>query len=291
MFGSVNAIVISDKINPSFYYANSGAIYLSGTYFWRNANEYEIVSQSKDSREGAGLPMQFIFDHDYIKNGKSISSRAQQNFQSYDEMAIKTSRVLFHELTHANDFFPSSLYASDMENKTKSYSELASDHYDKKLISSMNLPSKPTSKKLSNIAQVLYFEKEAGQDVRSMLAEEVVEEFRKDVVTDEYSYSNHFEDLAMCAEESLMLYYYNIPRYVVVIKLPKSDFIPPENYVYQIIWGEKSRVLESEIKPRAFYAVENALGVQIASRVLDKLNLGVPLEIPANSTWDEVSAL
>jgi hypothetical protein len=48
MFGAVNAVVISDKINPSFYYSMTGAIYLSGRYFWSNLDEWNIVSQVTD---------------------------------------------------------------------------------------------------------------------------------------------------------------------------------------------------------------------------------------------------
>lgn len=291
MFGSITAVVISDKINPSFFYANTGAIYISGRYLWSNKAEWDIVSGVQDSRESAGFLLQYIFDHDYIKNGKSISKRAKNAFQTYDEMAPKTARVLFHELTHANDYFPRAYYSKMVVEDKKSYIVTAYDHYDNKEIASQNLPSKLISSKLTHIADVLYFGSPATTTDQATLAEEVISEFRSDLATDLYSYSNHFEDLAMCAEEALMLYYYHMPRFIVVIKLPGPKFNSPENYVYEISWGVKSRVADVAIKNRAVFAVENDLGVKISQQVSDHLDTIQPKEIQANTSWDDVYAL
>lgn len=291
MFGSVTAVVISDKITPSFFYANTGAIYISGKYFWSNKTELSIVNGVRDSRAGAGYLLQYIFDHDYIKNGKSISDRAQDSFQTYEEMTPKAARVLFHELTHANDFFPRKYYSQMVVENKKSYITTAYDHYDNKEITSMNLPTQLFSSKLTHIADILYLGGSATQEDVSTLAEEVISEFRSDLATDLYSYSNHFEDLAMCAEEALMLYYYNMPRFVLVIKLPRPNFDPPENYIYEIAWGVKSRVADPAIKNKAVFAVENDLGIKISQQISDRLDATVPKEIQANMSWEDVYAL
>jgi hypothetical protein len=291
MFGAVSAIVISDKINPSFYFSTSGTIYLSGRYFWRNKEERDIVIQAKDAREGAGLPFQFIFDHDYIKDKKSITSRAKKDVQSYDEMAINTSRLLFHELTHANDYFPRNAYGIHKIDLSRTYQSIAHQRYIDGVLASDLQPTHLASKKLKHIGQVLFQGADATAADGKIMAEEVIDEFKNDLASDAYAYSTSREDFAMCAEEALMLYYYNIARYVVVIKLPEANFIPPADYDYPIAWGEKSRVLQPAIKKRAIYAIEIDLGNSIGKKISEKLDKSSTVNIPALSTWELVYAL
>ena len=288
LFGSVSAIVVSDKINPSFYYTNTGAIYLSGRYFWKNAEERKILTQVKDPRTGSALPLQFYFDWDYIKDGKSISSRANPNAQTYDEMVLNVAHLLFHELTHANDYFPKSLYSNPNLDQTKSYHEVSYERFSKLELVSDKQPIKTHSVKLKHIGQILYQGESANVADSALLAEEIVKEFKSDVASDSYAYSTRREDLAMQAEEALMLYYYQMPRYISVIKLPEANFVPPKNYLYQIAWGEKSRVLEEKILPRAIFAVTNDLGVEVGKKIEDKLKLLHSEEYGVNTSWDNI---
>ena len=48
MFGAVNAIVLSERINPSFYHPITGAIYLSSQYLWRTNEEKKLFSKVDD---------------------------------------------------------------------------------------------------------------------------------------------------------------------------------------------------------------------------------------------------
>jgi hypothetical protein len=281
MFGAVTAIVISDRINPSFYYRISGAIYLSGRYFWKNTEEYKILNQVKDYRDGAELPFKFVFDHDYINNGKSYLHRAAQNSQTYSEMAIIISRLLFHELTHANDYFPKSVYRSSEMEPNKTYAQISHSRFSNSQLASMRQATKLASFKLNQVAQVLYQGNAVTSYEENVQTEEAITEFKNDIANDLYSYSTDREDLAMAAEEALMLYYYNIPRIVGVISLPTT-----ENY--SLAWGEISRVLEPKIKARAVFAVENGLGKSIAENVSKRLDQSLPIEIPANTPWDDV---
>lgn len=288
LFGAVSAVVISDKINPSFYLHTSGAIYLSGRYFWRNYDEWEIVSKVSDSREGSGMPLQFIFDADYIRSGKSIYEREDRNTQSYNEIAIKTSRLLFHELTHANDFFSPSYYKSEELDTSKTYSKDTLERWDAKKMLSHQMPEKVTSTMLTRIGQILYQGEKATTTDSQTTAEEVLTEFLLDTASDNYAYSTDQEDLAMCAEESLMLAYFDAPRFLILLKLPKPYFTPPENYVYQIAGGQKSRVLENRIKEKAFFAIENILNNSSASNVKSRLDHYYTKMIPVGTSWEDL---
>lgn len=288
LFGAVSAVVISDKVNPSFFFRNTGAIYISGSYFWRNYNEWEIVSKAKDSRDGSGMPLQYTFSSDYLKNGKSIYDREDRNTQSYSEIALKTSRVLFHELSHANDFFSPSLYKSEEFDTSKTFSQISMNRYLDNNLLSQQMPEKVKSEKLAHLGQVLFQGEKATTADSQVTAEEVLNEFLADSASDEYAYSTDREDFAMCAEESLMFAYNDAPRYIVLIKYPKAYFTPPENYKYEFIWGQKGRVLEPRIKEKSIFAVENILNTAAAERVKTKLDSSYSKTIPTGSTWDDL---
>ncbi len=291
MFGASSAVVISDKINPSFYYSRTGAIYLSGRFFWKNTREREIVSEVRDNRERTGFLFQFLFDSDYMKEGNPITIRAQKNAQTYAEMSINVARLLFHELSHANDYFPRTFYRSSAIDLKSTYQKAAYDRFSKVELQSDRLPSQLSSKRLMKIGQILYQGVEAAAEDSALLAEEVVQEFKNDVANDDYGYSTTREDFAMLAEEALMLYYYETPRYLYIIKLPEANFVPPEDYVYQFVWGEKSRVLEPQIKQRASFVLESNLGSAIGQKIIKKLDEYKSVEIPANSSWEEIVKL
>lgn len=291
MFGSVNAIVISDKINPSFYYSNTGAIYLSGNYFWSNLEEFKITSQAKDAREGFGTSLQFTTDHDYLKNGKSINTRAQDQSRTYDEMVLPVTRLLFHELTHANDFFPRSVYSSINFNQEKTFADIAFERYSTSALVSSNMPSKLSSSRLNHFGQVLFRGADPTALDNSVLASDIANEFKNDLATDFYSYSSPREDLAMIAEESLTLYYFNSYRYVVVIKFPYSNYVVPADYDYPIAWGQKGRVLLPAIKERALFAISNDLGDVTKQKASLKFETLKTIDIPANTPWDLIGNL
>lgn len=288
MFGSVNAIVLSDKINPSFYLTSSGAIYLSGSFFWANLQEYKIVSQAKDERAAFGSALQFTTDHDYIKNKRSIWYRSNETTRTYDEMVMPVVRLLFHELTHANDYFPRNVYASASFDSSQTYQKIAFDRYVSEALVSNKQPTQLESSKLWHLGDVLFHGKSPSVEDKNTLAVEVASEFKQEKATDMYSFSALREDLAMNAEEALMLYYYDASRYVVIIKYPYSNFVPPEDYTYPIVWGQKGRVLVPEIKERALYAVENDLGADIRYKAESKFRYLSPVEIPANTPWDNI---
>ncbi len=283
MFGSVNSIVISDKINPSFYYINSGAIYLSAYFFWKNLEEREITTTVKDYRSDFGTSLQFGYSNYYRKNNQSINYTADRTIRTDTEIFFPIIFLLFHELSHANDFFPRSFYNNSTSiDMTQTYEEISYDRYDNNKLISSNQPSDLTSVKLLHLAEVLFGGEPPTEEDNLLLAVDVANEFKKEKATVLYSFFSPFEDLASNAEESMMLYYYNIYKYVKIFKYPYSNFIVPNDYHYQVVWGQKGRVLEPEIKVRALYAIENILGPEVRQRMSEKFeNLSVE-EIPAN---------
>ena len=289
MFGSVNSIVISDKINPSFYYSSSGAIYLSGKYFWSNTDEAEVDISANDPKAAYGTSLQFGKGSDYVSNNKSIYYRSKNNSRTFDEIFLPVVRLLLHELTHANDYFPKSLYkeisALDL---TQTYKKISYNRFINSQLLSDNQPTQLRSDVLLHFGKILYQGKPETKEDNLVLAIDIANEFKKDVASDFYSYSSTREDLAMSVEESLMLYYFDVYRYVVVFKYPYSNFIIPEDYDYPIVWGQKSRILVPAIKERVLYAIENVLGHKVRKKVDKKLENLSSVEIPADTSWDDL---
>lgn len=92
----------------------------------------------------------------------------------------------------------------------------------------------------------------------------------------------------MNTEESLMLYYYNFNRFLVIYEKLPSNVETPEDYDYPIVWGQKSRVLIPEIKVRALYAVENILSYEIREKMDKEFENHSMVKIPANTPWDNI---
>lgn len=290
MFGSVSAIVISDQINPSFYYPVSGTIYLSGRFFWRDYDEFQLLNQVRDSREDAGRPLQFTNDSDYInlKTKKSFNARADKSTQSYEEIAIRISRLLIHELTHANDYFPKDFYSDKNLDTKKTYLEAAVVRIDSNLLISQRQPTKLSSTKLAHIGQILYQGEEAKPEDSLVTALDVSSEFKNDVASDFYAYSSDNEDLAMLSEEALMLHFYNYKRYVVFLKLPGANIAIPDDYDYPIMGGSYGRVLNQKVKPRALFAEEAIFGKEFAAKVKATLDRHQEMNISQGTSWDSL---
>lgn len=289
MFGAVNSIVIADNINPSFFSMTSGAIYLSGLYFWRNSEEFEIVKKKKDIRAEYGSSLQFGSYDNYTRNSRSIGYRAQKNVQTYAEIFFPLVKLLFHELTHANDFFPKSFYQNiEPQDLKLTYRQIGYARYEESKLISQNQPSHLTSVKLLHLGEVLFHGESETVEDGLLKASDIAEEFEKEIATDFYSFSTTLDDLAMNAEESLMLYYFNFYKIVVIHESLSSNVKTPEDYDYPIVWGQKGRVLIPEIKERALYAVENIVGHEVREKMENKFKNESAIKMPANTLWNGI---
>lgn len=290
MFGAVNAVVISDRINPSFYTSTSGAIYLSGHYFWSNSEEKELTTKVKDDRNDYASELGFTHTDDYLKNHESIYTYSKT--RDLDDIFLPLAKLLFHELAHANDYFTKNFYSNmDQSDRNKTYSALGSFRYRYYHILSDGFSISPTSKKLKQLAQVMFFGEKATPEDKAMTAKDVLNEFLSEVATDLYSYSDPLEDLAMLVEESLMLHYFDAHRSVVFISYPQANFRVPKDYDYPIAGGIIRAVTSDRIKERALYGVKHTVGYEVSAEVRKTLNKLQPKEIPAGISWEELDKL
>lgn len=286
MFGSVNAIVISERIVPSFYHYGSGAIYLSSSYFWKTREEKALI-KSKDYRADFGNELLFSDSTDYIKNGVSMYG-ATTIPRSESVIAPQLIRLLYHELAHANDFFPKSYYSSPIMDKSASYYKVTNDRWDNERIISQKMNTTLASNLLHKIGSVLYQGEKADQEVLSTTGHAIADEFKNDVAADMYGYSTPREDFAMLVEQSMFYHHYKYSAYTVFIKYPHTNFKIPQDYDYPIAGGIKNKIADPKVKERAQFALDKIFDLDYSQRIIGSLDQIRAVDIPEDTEWSDV---
>lgn len=257
LFRSVTAIIISDSVRPSFYWAGTGAVYLDPDYLWLTAEQRDDVSEVADYRSDFGNDLKFESVHDYEKNGKSIIyGRTAESYnpdinlrknRSLETMALPLASLLYHELAHANDYMPNesvkALSKNDF-NKT-AYSVQPSTLISDKLTTQYPL----SSQYLKGLAQVVFGGAKTSSLQKDFTPTQVGEWFFDDKAVDLYSFYNSREDLAMLFEETMMFSRFGVNRYMM--------FIDP--ITFNIAKGYKNWTSSDNVKPRANFVVETVL--------------------------------
>lgn len=288
MFGSVNAVVISDRINPSFYSFQSGAIYLSASYFWKGT-DVSLRSEVKDFRDDFGSTLNFSEQIDYYIKDQPLSKSLKKNFRSDDELFPFVAKVLLHELTHANDFFPRSFYKTSELEESKSYNEVAMYRMDNGLMLSQKI--RLASNLLERTAAILYFGEKPTQTELNMNPKYVVNEFLEGDASDLYAYTNAREDMAMLVEHNLMYYYFKYVPATIFIKYPRANFTIPKDYKNPILGGVKNKLAAPDVKDRTQRVLENMFGGDFSNKVMKNLEGVSQVIIPENTTWEAVKKL
>lgn len=286
LFRSVNAIVISDRIVPSFYHFGSGAIYLSGSYFWKTPEEKEAAHKNQDYRANFGTELSHYSTSDVLKNGKSIYDYQAGKIRSDYQIAPLLIKLLFHELAHANDFFPKSYYIDGKADQSKTYYETAIEHWDSKKLLSQNFKSELQSLLLDKIGQVQYQGKKADEETLNASAVAIAREFNEDNATDTYAYSTSREDLATLVDDSLSLHFFDFEAYTIFVKLPHPKFTITEDFSHPIGGGVKNKITAPQVKERAVDVLEKIFTPTFSQKVLKSLDLRAPVIIPEDTAWE-----
>lgn len=278
LLGATTSIVISYDIRPSFFWSGSGAIYLSASYFWVTPEERDTIDTTRDFRSDFSQDLQFADpwrvtkDNDYAYTTPQILSRETR---SLEESMHNLSRVLYHELAHANDFFPPRAWANANNNDFAWTYSNTNQPDSTGLASALPL----VSQEMYDLGNVMFQGETATQTQQNFTADDVAEFFFPYEATNTYNYSTLREDYAMLAEEYLMTYRFGV-RYDQGITGLAPDYI--------ISTAERGRVGHDRTKSRAEYVVAN---------ILPSLNLiEASAQIPQPSTltsgiswWDALA--
>ncbi|WP_286267156.1 hypothetical protein [Thalassotalea atypica] len=270
---ATTAIVISYDIRPAFYWAATGAIYLDPEFLWLTPSERDTINEAPDYRSGFGEELQFEMIWRYVKNNDYASANYPWDVRverSSADTLYDLGYLLYHELAHANDFFPSSRWSS--LSTSKRILDEAVEHSTQSDILDVTHPL--ASQIMKDLAQVRYAGEDATTQQKSYLPVDIELLFEPDGAVYFYSYRSIREDFAMLFEELMMQSRYGISRDIAITNNPASGASSQDFIVH---WGQRGRIEESQIYDRVLFATERILPEFDAHTALQNLPQVMPL--------------
>lgn len=281
MLRAVTGIVISYDIRPSFYWAATGAIYLDANNFWLTVDERDTLNKAPDYRTEFGnelqfdIPWRYVRDNDYLSTYISEETRRDRELE---EGVYTLIGLMYHELAHANDYFPKSYWAS-MDTSKSILSNIPQILQSELLQQSFPL----NGNEMFELAQVSFHGASASNTQKSYTPQDVAQLFSTESAPQYYNYSSINEDYAMLFDGFMMKARYNIDRDVAVTNHVGSDGYATD---YIVEWGQRGRLGESHIKSRVAFVVPRVLPeYEDYQTTID--NLPVPIPMEKGKNWIE----
>ncbi|BDX06682.1 PKD domain-containing protein [Planctobacterium marinum] len=252
LFRGVTAIVISYEVRPSFYWVATGAIYLDANNFWVTPQERDTLNDQPDFRSAFGNDLQFFMPWRYVKDGESYLSRAnypqsQRLSRSFADVEADITWLLYHELAHANDFFPPDRWASiPLSSDPISYFNLMPADS-----SSFSQLYPLNSEELRALAQVSFAGETATTAQRNTTDQQAADLFSQDNAAMYYSYLTVREDYATLFERFMMAYRFGAEADTAVMK------VVSDNPDLLVTWGQRSRISDNKLTSRTRQVVRN----------------------------------
>jgi hypothetical protein len=246
--------VISYDIRPSFHTTITGAIYLDPEGLWITQEEEATISDEPDYRSEFGKVLDFIMLWRYTLDEQYVTFLPTDRDRTVDEIKYRMASLMFHELAHANDYFPHEAMGTINRTVPVWQAIAVSTRPSNNLAQQYPLRSST----MRGLAQVSFAGATATATQKSYTSDDVAGEFPNDYANDYYNYTSNREDMAMLFEELMMLYSYGVDRDVAVTNYPDSN----ECADYIVAWGQRNRILDGVIGYRALY---------IAARLLPEL--------------------
>lgn len=275
---SVTAVVISYDVRPSFYWAATGAIYLDARNFWVSPEERDTLNEVPDFRSGFSNDLKFRVFWRYVKNaeyyfpssGLASAARGTKSFAAFE---ADISYLMYHELGHANDFFPfnswSSLSNADDPRNYFNNNGATSDRLDS------NYPL--SSNELKSLAQVSFAGQTASNTQKNYVGTDIETFFKPDLASSYYSYSTKREDFATLFERFMMQYRLGASADIAIIN-------SEDNPNFLVTWGQRDRFNEPNIGSRLRFTVSNILP-ELGEISSLQANLPAPILLKPNVSW------
>ena len=282
---ATTAIVISYDVRPAFYSPTIAAIYIDPSYLWETPAQRDTINQAPDYRSNFGeelqfeMPWRYVKDNDYAYYSYPIRYRLSRTLE---DLHYALASLLYHELAHANDYFPSTNWLTYSTNTTV-YDAVVEVYNANEIISDFlqdNYPLDPLyasggQNELTKLAQVRFRNPDLVTDEQiAYTMEDVANMFKTEGAPQFYSYSSTREDLAILFDGFMMHARYGVSRDVAVSDQAYSD----------IVWGQRDRMGEEWIRPRMSFVTNRILPeYSEANSVIQ--NLSPPLGLDDSKTW------
>lgn len=296
LFNGVTAIVIGAHVRPSFYYALTGAIYLDADNFWRTADERDVIDEAPDFRSDFDRDLQYSGLWRYVANNQSIFlpfSATSRISRDLSYLLQESGWLMYHELAHASDFLPVSVRAT-LNPALSAWANISPRYVASQLPSDQLGSLFPlTSAQMRALAQIKFSIGPVPDTtlvngipystLKLYTPNDVAGFFAPDRATDEYNYTTTREDIAMTFEEVMMARNHGWRRDVAITdKVTASS----TGSTVTVRWGQRGRVGESSIKPRAQYAVSQLAPWVLQSDPAAVTNLPAPIPMRPGDSWN-----
>jgi len=274
----VTAVVISYDVRPSFYWAATGAIYLDARNFWVTPEERDTLNEVPDFRTGFGGDLQFRVLWRYVKNnapympGQSFSSAARET-RTFDALEADISWLMYHELGHANDFFPSDVWAG-LSNSDDPLNFFNNNGTNSDIMIN-NFPL--SSSQMKALAQVSFSGDNATNTQKNYVASDIESFFTPDIASSYYSYLNEREDFATLFERFMMQYRLGASADIGIVNTTSNpDFL--------VRWGQRDRFNHPTIQARTRFTVANILP-ELGDIAILQGELPAPAQLRRDVSW------
>ena len=277
---ATTAIVISYDVRPSFYWAATGAIYLDPKNFWLSPDERDTINESPDYRASFGrelqftMPWRYIKDNDYATDYPSETIRITRN---ENDSLYRLASLLYHELAHANDFFPKTEWFIHDQSSRVLDAALSTNFESDNLAIAYPL----FGDEIYALAQVSFSGETATSFQKSYLPSDIKDFFKIEVANDYYNYSSPREDYAMLFEELMMQTRYQVLRDTAVTNLPSGENTSIRDYI--VAWGQRGRIGETNIKDRVEFVTKRILPEFESAMII--ANLPPPIAMIEGDDW------
>ena len=284
---SVTAVVISYDVRPSFYWVVTGAIYLDPNDLWLTSTQRDTINEAPDYRSNFGndlnfvMPWRYVKDNQYASLGVPITVRANRTLAQINP---DLASLLYHELAHANDFFPRSVHAT--LTGPRLLDDYSRRNANKSLISDQVSKTYPlTSTEMMGLANVSFLGAAASNVQKTYQASDVSTFFSADIASDFYAYSSTREDTAMLFEEAMMSYRYQILRDVAVTNKPA--ILTADSLI--IDWGQRGRIAQDSLENRAALVIDEMLPELNGISLIE--SLPEPINMVQGQSWRQTLAI
>lgn len=276
---ATTAIVISYDVRPSFYWAATGAIYLDPENFWLSPQERDTINEAPDYRAGFGkdlqfeMPWRYVKDNDYASRYFSKNNRVTRTEQ---DGLYRLTSLMYHELAHANDFFPSNEWFIH-SNGSRVLDAATNSNFESDKLS---ITHPLNSQEMRNLAQVRFKGETASANQKAYLPTDIEPFFEPDSATDFYAYSSLREDYAMLFEELMMYSRYEVKRDVAITNQPTGSDISGADYIVE--WGQRGRFAEPKLKQRVYFSASRVLPEFDSNTALENASAPIPMIVGDN---------
>lgn len=285
---ATTAIVISSDVRPSYYWAVTGAIHLDPNYLWLTPDERDTINQAPDFRAAFGGQLAFKMPWRYVKNNNYASFSYPSDTRITRSAAsgeLSFASLMYHELAHANDFFPRTIWSqlNPRDRILDAVNDILKDTGAQSDILTKALPL--TGPEMFRLAQVRFHGETPTGTEKNYTPSDVSNFFSIEAAPQFYSYSSTRENYAILFDGFMMKARYGVDRDVAVTNQPQN-----ENEEHIVNWGQRGRIGETNIKPRVSFVSRRILPEFVEADTIINA-LPSPINMQAGKTWAENLAI